>query len=103
MARSGLKFTLRQMMIVIVIAGVVSGLAVHVRNTFRDEELYAEDILYAEAILLGIGCVIIFVISCVIGQKLKDDRYAASLRFRLSPPEVPIPENGELCDGVEGN
>jgi len=89
------------MMTVIVIASVELGLAVHLRNTFRDEELYPELIFVSAFFLHGIVCAIIFVISLVMRLILNDNRYAASLRFRLSPPEVPIPETSEGRDGAQ--
>ena len=98
MPRAGLTFTLRRMMIVVVIAGVELGIAAQLRNAFHDDELYPELALSCEAFLHGIACAILFVIRVVIRLLRDDQRYATDLRRRFAAMDVRISESGEVRD-----
>jgi hypothetical protein len=74
------RFTPFRMMVIVAIAGVVMGWAVHARNTLREEDDFGHGILLVECIGMLVLSVFALPIVSAIYLVREDDAYAPRLR-----------------------
>jgi hypothetical protein len=93
------RFTVRRMMVIVAITGVVMGWAVHARNILHEEGDFGYGILFVECI--GMLVLSVFALPMVFAIYLvrQGDAYAAQLRrddppqdFRLVVPDDSLPQ-----------
>ena len=84
------RFTLFRMMVIVAIAGVALGWAVHARNTLREEDDFGYGILLVECIGMLVLSVFALPIVFVIYLVRQDDAYAARLRRNDGPGDVKL-------------